>query len=300
MDKAKKIITKAYDLEKNKEVALAKEFISLDDKLVSLKTDLKSIPVSIDKKIADVAEEIKNSFPDIPEHPTEMTISNFPDTQKVEITNFPKQEQKAPIVNVPAPQVTVEAPIINLDTSKLEEGIDRVVEILERPESEEIEKVTLVDSEGKPLKFPEAKFYGGGSISKYVTNVAGETINPSTSEKQDEIISAIDELEISIPDGLALETKQDSQIELQTTLLTLTQTLQELTARLAVLGSMANAGQPALRTIPIGSVTTTVTGTLTGVGTLTNFGTGYPATEVSHDINNSTAILANINNVTVS
>jgi hypothetical protein len=59
-----------------------------------------------------------------------------------------------------------------------------------------------------------------------------------------------------------------------------------------------------LRTIPIASVSTAVTGSLTSagtvstVGTITNFGTGIPASEMAHDINNFTAILANINNVT--
>lgn len=85
--------------------------------------------------------------------------------------------------------------------------------------------------------------------------------------------------------------------ELQTTLNSLTQTLQELTARLAVLASMANAGQPALRIIPVG--TTAVSGSVTATvasTSITNFGTGVPAKEVSDDINNMMVTLANINN----
>lgn len=87
--------------------------------------------------------------------------------------------------------------------------------------------------------------------------------------------------------------------DLQTTLYSLTETLQELTARLQVLTGMANAGQPALRVAPISSVSTAVTGTLTGVTTvtnLTNFGTASPAKEVADDMNNLTVTLANINN----
>ncbi len=184
-----------------------------------------------------------------------------------------------------------------VDNKEVISAIDKLAKSLNRDDKDYTDKFDALI-----IKVGEIGLYKPG-YNKYdpqIRNVVGETINPSTSEKQDEIISAIDNLEISIPDGLALETKQDSQIALQTTLLTLTQTLQELTARLAVLGSMANAGQPALRTIPIGSVTTAVTGTLTGVGTITNFGTGHPALEMAHDINNSTAILANINNVVVS
>lgn len=87
----------------------------------------------------------------------------------------------------------------------------------------------------------------------------------------------------------------------QTTLNDLIGTLQELSARLAVLASMANAGAPALRTIPIASVSTAVTGSVTATvasTSITNFGTGIPAKEMADDINNYTAIVANINNVT--
>lgn len=94
------------------------------------------------------------------------------------------------------------------------------------------------------------------------------------------------------------ETVTPSSGENQTTLNELVETLQELNARLMVLAGMANAGQPALRTIPIASVSTAVTGTLTAVTSLTNFGTGVPAKEVADDMNNLMITMANINNVT--
>ncbi len=84
----------------------------------------------------------------------------------------------------------------------------------------------------------------------------------------------------------------------QDTLNSLIETLQELVQRLAPLASAMNAGAPALRTTPIASVSTAVTGTVavSAVTNLTNFGTGIPASEMAHDMNNQTAILANINN----
>lgn len=86
---------------------------------------------------------------------------------------------------------------------------------------------------------------------------------------------------------------------LQTTLNSLTETLQELTSRLMVLGSMANSGAPALRVIPIASVSTAVTGAVTVASTsITNFGTGVPAKEMSDDMNNVLVTLANIQNAT--
>jgi len=102
--------------------------------------------------------------------------------------------------------------------------------------------------------------------------------------------------------GLATGQNQESQIALATTLGILVETLNELNARLMVLASMANSGAPSLRVTPIASVSTAVTGTLTAVttvGTITNFGTSIPASEMAHDINNTTAVLANINNVSI-
>lgn len=99
--------------------------------------------------------------------------------------------------------------------------------------------------------------------------------------------------------GGATETKQDAQIVNEATLISLIQTLQETNHRLSFLAGMANGGAPALRTIPIASVSTAITGSVTVASTsITNFGTGIPASEMAHDINNYTAIVANINNVT--
>lgn len=99
--------------------------------------------------------------------------------------------------------------------------------------------------------------------------------------------------------GGATEAKQDTIILNQETFISLIQTLQETNHRLSFLAGMANGGAVALRTIPIASVSTAVTGAVTVASTsITNFGTGIPASEMAHDINNQTAVLANINNVT--
>lgn len=123
----------------------------------------------------------------------------------------------------------------------------------------------------------------GGSVTGNVLTLAYNTTGMSNT----------DDLQIFYDDTDV----QPSNVELQTTLNSLTETLQELTARLAVLASMANAGAPALRTIPIASVSTAVTGSVT-VGTLTNFGTGVPANVVAWSQQNLLATQANINNAT--
>lgn len=103
---------------------------------------------------------------------------------------------------------------------------------------------------------------------------------------------------------LSTSAKQTEQTALLTTLNSLIETNNYLVQFLSQLTGAMNSGQPALRTIPIASVSTAVTGSLTSagtvstVGTITNFGTGIHASEMAHDINNFTAILANINNVT--
>lgn len=123
----------------------------------------------------------------------------------------------------------------------------------------------------------------GGTVA---TNVLTLIYDTSTMDDTDS-------LQIFYDDGDV----QPANVELQTTLNSLTETLQELTARLAVLASMANSGQPALRVIPIASVSTAVTGSVT-VSTLTNFGTGVPANVVAWANQNLLATQANINNTT--
>lgn len=104
--------------------------------------------------------------------------------------------------------------------------------------------------------------------------------------------------------GDATAAKQTEQTALITTLNSLIENLNSLVNVLLPLGAAMNSGQPALRVNPIAAAATVVSGSVTAtvastvVSSLTNFGTGIPATEMAHDMNNLTAIMANINNVT--
>lgn len=97
--------------------------------------------------------------------------------------------------------------------------------------------------------------------------------------------------------------KQDQQTALLTTLNSLIETNNYLVQFLSQLTAAMNSGAPALRVNPIASVSTAVTGsvtaTVTSVGSITNFGTGIPASEMAHDMNNLLVQMANVNNVTV-
>ena len=135
------------------------------------------------------------------------------------------------------------------------------------------------------LKVTPDRVGGGGGVN---------TVGLATTAKQDEIITAIGNA--PAPVGGATSVNQD-------TLISLIGTLQELNARLMVIAGMANAGAPALRVIPIASVSTAVTGTVTATvasTSITNFGTGNPAKEVADDINSQMIHICNINNVTAS
>lgn len=114
------------------------------------------------------------------------------------------------------------------------------------------------------------------------------------------------------PDGNSADVNSSGALKVDVDTLTLLiGTLQELVSRLSPLASMVNAGAPALRTIPIGSVSTAITGavninanqdlrTVATVTTLTNFGTSIPASESANAINRTVVALGNINNVTIS
>ena len=74
--------------------------------------------------------------------------------------------------------------------------------IFEEVSSKRPLSVQIMDNKGNPI----TKFGGDMTAPSIVglKNSSSQQINPSTSEKQYAIISAIYELEISRPDGLAL------------------------------------------------------------------------------------------------
>lgn len=150
-------------------------------------------------------------------------------------------------------------------------------------------------------------------IYNFADTAKGGTLSTDTLtlEHDTTAMDDADELMILVEDGVSSQAVTVASLPLpsgastsvnQETLNSLVETLQELVQRLAPLAAAMNSGAPALRTTPIASVSTAVTGTVTAtvastvVSSLTNFGTGIPASEMAHDINNQTAILANINN----
>lgn len=116
----------------------------------------------------DLVQAIKDipsvEIPDQKDFPTSLEISNLPEIQKVEITNFP--EQKEPIVNVSPTPVTVNQSDITVDTkqvadevAKLDESLGKILIQVTKDENN-IDKVMLVDENGKPIDLEKL---GGGN-----------------------------------------------------------------------------------------------------------------------------------------
>lgn len=189
--KLKKILDKASSM--GVSANIAKEFIAIEDSISSTKDEI----VGEIKNIPEVPPFPK--IPHFPEFPIEVSIGNLPDVQQVEVLNFP--EQKAPIVNVEpvvrveAPVVNVGAPILNVDTEKLEKSgeetnklLSEISSKLDNEETVEIQKVLMVDENGKPK---EIVVSGVGGISKYITNQNGDIVNPSTEVLVEDKISMV-------------------------------------------------------------------------------------------------------------
>lgn len=326
----KKTVFYAGDLKLTGSESPVEEKSIIVEKLESVEAAIKAIPK------VEIPEYPK--FPDFPEPKEFPAFPEFPKSMNVNIPDLSSIEKKLDSIILKEDIETKELiknALEELKKTKSDSGVVSAIHKLASiiPKNQDYtDLLKEISSKLNPIVDEELKInkkqwkqltialssiggFGGGPGAVQLRTENGTIINPATQEKQDEIVTAIENITIPAPAGGATEakqdtiitvlggvstsTKQDSQIALETTLNSLVETLQELTSRLAVIASMANAGQPALRVIPIASVSTAVTGTVTVASTsITNFGTGIPASEMAHDMNNMTAVLGNINNVT--
>lgn len=160
------------------------------------------------------------------------------------------------------------------------------------------------DDDGNLLTAPN-RWGGGGVISSggggvvdsvKVKNASGTEINPATSEKQDSIVSAIQNITIPAPTGGATEENQDSLQD------TMNQILSAIRSLAAARGIASD-----IRVTLLGG-TTAVTGSLTSAGTVSTVSTvttlsnitsvgGLSATPLMQNQQNVVAVLSNVNNV---
>jgi len=182
---------------------------------------------------------------------------------------------------------------------KVEFGVDGVATMVSA--SDPLPVTGTVEVSNFPVTQPVS---GTVAVSSLPTGLATSANQQTDALTDAELRAAAVPVSLSVvplATGAATATKQDEQTALLTTLNSLIETNNYLVQFLSQLTGAMNSGAPALRTTPIASVSTAVTGTLTAVttvGTITNFGTAIPAKEMADDINNFTVTLANINNVT--
>lgn len=134
-----------------------------------------------------VKEEVANSIPPIA----------FPDVQRVEVVNFP--EQKAPIVNVPEPRVTVNVPEprVNVtvpeprvltDNSEVVKAVNNLSSTIEKNKTSNEDILEALDDVASRLEtsYKEAKVVGSGAggIGSYIYDSQSTPINPATKELQ--------------------------------------------------------------------------------------------------------------------
>lgn len=288
----------------DEEIVEEKEENIIVKKLDSVEEAIKAIPQVVIPEYPKFPEP--KEFPVFPEFPKSMTV-NVPDLSSIEkkldtIIGKEDTETKELIKNA----------LEELKKTKSDTGVVSAIQKLAGiiPKSQDYtELLKEISDKLNPITQEDLKInkeqwkqltkalssiggFGGGPGAVQLRSENGTILNPATEEKQDALVSAIENITIPAPEGGATEVNQE-------TLISLIQTLQETNHRLSFLAGMANGGAPALRTIPIASVSTAVTGTVTATvasTSITNFGTGIPASEMAHDMNNMTAVLANINN----
>lgn len=147
----KKRAKKVVDAGMNIPLAELTEAIQTNEKLDALLS--KDFPEEIEISLEGV-EYIKGEKGDSSEYPQEISISNLPELQKVEVVNFP--EQKAPVVNIEAskaPVVNVEAPIVEMNNEEVVAELKNISEILSKEEIEGIDRTEIVDEKGKTVDF---------------------------------------------------------------------------------------------------------------------------------------------------
>lgn len=142
---------------------------------------------TINETLIKLVDKPEIVIPELPQFP-EINIPEpkdviFPDIQKVEVTNFP--EQKAPIVNVPAPIVNIpetKTPIVDitLNQDKTEKLLGEIKDVLNKePEIEE--KPTIDNPLPVELVFNKKTYQaiggGGYGIAMKETNTKLDTIN---------------------------------------------------------------------------------------------------------------------------
>ena len=201
MSKIDPKVTKLIKYKKDSAFATFESINEASDKLDSLqKTQDESnkiIQEIVSREIPAPIVNVPAPIVNVPE-----TVVNIPApvvNVPAPIVNIP-----APIVNIPEQKIKIPTPIVNIDTKDIGKSVKEIEgglkEILKKisEEKPDIEKVTLVDSKGKPIDFTKIK---GGSDSSIwrssggfenvgIKNSSDTRINPATEETLQAVLAA--------------------------------------------------------------------------------------------------------------
>lgn len=238
--------------------------------------------------ILNAVSKFKVNFPDIQKIKGDVSINNFPDLKEkfdtlINSVKGIKLEEKAQkdyslSLDKILAEIKKENPDLKIIATLLESF--KKIPLLDKFRFDELGRLKVnVDKTGGG---------GGGSSSELVKNSAGQYINPSTEEIQEEISTKID--------TLATEEKQNTQIINEGTIISLIETLQELSSRLAFLQGLRGVSAD-LRVTPLSLPTLSTVTTVATLTNQTNIG-GFSASTMVGATQNNIAIQSNINNVT--
>ena len=295
------------------QMAVLKSSIAIEDKVGQL----------LNKEIELPEAE---PFPEIPEFPSEMAISNLPEVQKVEVVNPSDFEE---LKNVLEKIYAKEDEEVDFsDTNMLLEGIlnqlqTETSDVEEYKELKQIvEKLVLVKDSIDAIDIPSFDYAKLAKIIKDNLNINVSTratgaiknkqdiqINPATEEKQNEIIAAIQSGGGGGGGASVVGIKDESDVRItpakETTQVTLRQLLEgilEAIQSVKILGAVRGTSAD-LRVTAVGGTVTTVTtvstvSTVSTVANQTSIG-GFAANQIVPSQQNLVAVMSNINNIKI-
>lgn len=188
---------KKFETERQGKEKHEKRFEQASDRselAVMIAEKIKGVISSELKDVISGIEKLKIDTPEIPE--IELPEIVLP---KIELPEIIIPEIKLPTITIPKIETPVIPDIVipdivlpkmpEVDTDKI---IIAVIEGIQESFKAPL-KVISVDEEGKLY---EGRIIPGGGAYKWLKNLAGDKINPATEDKQDDIITGLDEVEI--------------------------------------------------------------------------------------------------------
>jgi hypothetical protein len=121
--------------------------VAISNQLSELEDKLDDVLPALGEQIADSIKSAVGAIPqpDSPEFPTSIEVSNLPELQRVQVVNFP--EQKAPVVNVEQPNITVTPAEVIVDVNSVTQKVGEL-----HTTTKEIKDILSIKEEFEPTQ----------------------------------------------------------------------------------------------------------------------------------------------------